>query len=147
MGETGSCSDGGAMLSKSLIQFSVDGQGWVPSLLFCLRPNHGGGKEGNSCLLQQDLCSHSCFQCPRPRSRPLPTPLPGTPGHSQADLAQSLVGTLLLSPGSWCAQGFVWLVFAKSLFPQACGSSVIKSHWPSTSNSLGVLSLFAASSG
>ena len=33
-GETGSCSDGGAMLSKSLIQFSVEGQGCVPSLLF-----------------------------------------------------------------------------------------------------------------
>ena len=33
-GETGSCSDGGAMLSKSLIQFSVDGWSCVPSLLF-----------------------------------------------------------------------------------------------------------------
>ena len=31
--ETGSCSDGGAMPSKSLIQFSVDGAN-VPSLLF-----------------------------------------------------------------------------------------------------------------
>ena len=31
---------GGAMLSKSLIQFSVDGQGCVPSLLFELRPNY-----------------------------------------------------------------------------------------------------------
>ena len=30
---------GGAMLSKSLIQLSVDGQGYVPSLLFVLRPN------------------------------------------------------------------------------------------------------------
>ena len=30
-----------------------------------------------------------------------------TPGHSQASLAQSFVGTLLLSPGSWCTQGFV----------------------------------------
>ena len=37
--------------------------------------------------------------------RPMP-PLE-TPGHSQASLAQSLVGTLLLSPGSWCTQGFV----------------------------------------
>ena len=37
--------------------------------------------------------------------RPMP-PLK-TPGHSQAGLAQSLVGLLLLSPGSWCAQGFV----------------------------------------
>ena len=35
---------GGAMLSKSLIQFSVDGWGYVPSLLFDLRPNYGGAK-------------------------------------------------------------------------------------------------------
>ena len=36
-----------------------------------------------------------------------PMPPPETPGHSQAILAQSLVGSLLLSPGSWCTQGFV----------------------------------------
>ena len=30
-----------------------------------------------------------------------------TPRHSRASLAQSLVGSLLLSPGSWCTQGFV----------------------------------------
>ena len=30
-----------------------------------------------------------------------------TPGHSQASLIQSLMGALLLSPGFWCAQGFV----------------------------------------
>ena len=36
-----------------------------------------------------------------------PTPLPVTLGHSQASLSQSLVGSLLLSPGSWCAQHFV----------------------------------------
>ena len=35
------------------------------------------------------------------------TPPPKTPGHSQASLGQSLVRLLLLSPGSWCAQGFV----------------------------------------
>ena len=38
---------GRAMLSKSLIQFSVDGWGYVPSLLFDLRPNCGGGNEDN----------------------------------------------------------------------------------------------------
>ena len=37
----------------------------------------------------------------------LPTPLPETPGHSQVNLAQSLLGSLPLSPGSWCAQGFI----------------------------------------
>ena len=34
----------------------------------------------------------------------------------------------------------VFLVPSKSLFPQSCRSSVIKSHWPSKANSLGVLS-------
>ena len=37
-----------------------------------------------------------------------PTLPPVAPGHSQASLSQSLVGSLLLSPGSWCAQGFVY---------------------------------------
>ena len=37
-----------------------------------------------------------------------PMPLPETPGHSQSTLAQSLVGSLPLSPGSWCTQGFVF---------------------------------------
>ena len=47
-----------------------------------------------------------------------PTPLPETPGHSQASLGQSLVGLLLLSPGFWCTQCSV--VPSKSLFPQFC---------------------------
>ena len=36
-----------------------------------------------------------------------PTPPLETPGHSWACLGQFLVGSLLLSPGSWCTQGFV----------------------------------------
>ena len=55
---------GRVMLSKSLIQFSVDGQGCVPSLLFDLRPNYGGGNEDNGDLLQKVLCTHCCIQCP-----------------------------------------------------------------------------------
>ena len=42
----------GTMLSKSLIQFSVDGQGCVSSLLFDLRPDYAGGNEDNEELLQ-----------------------------------------------------------------------------------------------
>ena len=96
----------GAMLRKSLIQFSVDGQACVPSLLFDLRPNYGGG-DGD--LLQKVPCMHCCPQCPQPCSRPLPTHTPPeTPGHSRASLGQSLVGSLLLSPESWCTQGFVY---------------------------------------
>ena len=47
MGETGSCSDGEAMLSNSLIQFSVDGRSCVHFLQFDLRSNSGGGDEDN----------------------------------------------------------------------------------------------------
>ena len=38
---------GRAMLSKSLIQFSVDGWSCVPFLLLDLRPNYGGSNEDN----------------------------------------------------------------------------------------------------
>ena len=44
---------GRAMLSKSLIQFSVDGWSCVPSLLFTWGPNYGGGNEDNGDLLQK----------------------------------------------------------------------------------------------
>ena len=64
---------GGAMLSKLLIQFSVDGWGCVPSLMFDLRPNYGGGSEDNGDLLQKVQCKHCRTQCPRPHSRPLLT--------------------------------------------------------------------------
>ena len=55
--------------------------------------------------------------CPRTVVFSAPDPVAGhchhpkspleTPGRSQASLAQSPVGSLLLSPGSWCTQGFV----------------------------------------
>ena len=48
-----------------------------------------------------------------------PTPPPETPGHSQASLGQSLVGSLLLSPGSWCTQGFV-CALQESVSPVLC---------------------------
>ena len=96
-----------------------DGQGFVPSLLFDLRPNHGGGNEGNVDLLQNVPFVWCYTQCPQPWGRPMPPP--ETPGHSRASLGQSLVGSLLLSPGSWCIQGFVCA--PNSLFPQSCVSS------------------------
>ena len=60
----------------------------------------------------------------------------GDSQSSQASLAQSLRGSPLLCPGFWRAQGFV-SALQESLFPRAHGSSVIKSHWPSKSDSLG----------
>ena len=41
-----------------------------------------------------------------------PMPPLETAGHSWACLAQFLVGSLLLSPGSWCAQDFVCAFFS-----------------------------------
>ena len=104
------------MLSKSLIQFSVDGQGYVPSLLFDLRPNYSGGNEDNGDLLRKVPCRHCCTQCRQPCSR---APLPETLGHSQASMGQSLLGSLLLSSGSRCAQGFV-CVLQESVSPVLC---------------------------
>ena len=64
---------GRAMLHKSLVQFSVDGLICVPSLLFNLRPNYGGGNQDNGNLLLKVPCMHCCTQCPYPCSRPPPT--------------------------------------------------------------------------
>ena len=48
---------GRTMLSKYLIQFSVDGQGCVPSLLFDLSPNYCGGNKDNGDLLKRSHAS------------------------------------------------------------------------------------------
>ena len=50
-----------------------------------------------------------------------PTPALETPGHSRASLGQTLVGSLLLYPGSWCAQVSVCAI-QKSI-SQSCISS------------------------
>ena len=63
-GESGLVLMGGAMLSKSLIHFSVEGQGCVPSLLFDLKPNYGGGDEDNVDVLQKAPYTHCYAQCP-----------------------------------------------------------------------------------
>ena len=47
----------------------------------------------------------STLSAPNPAaSHHQPTPPLETPGHSQASLDQFLVGSLLLSPGSWCTR-------------------------------------------
>ena len=53
-------------------------------------------------------------------------PLGETPGHSQASLAQSLCG--VTAAFSWVLlMHKILFVPSKDLFPQSCGSSVIKS--------------------
>ena len=115
----------GAMFSKSLIQFSVDGWGCVPSLLFTW------GQimvEVMKTMVTSFKRSHACtaaLSAPDPAAgHRWPMPLPETPRHSRTSLHQSLVGTL--SPGVWCTQASVEP--SKSLFPQSCvtsGSSMV----------------------
>ena len=134
---------GRVMLSKSLIQFSVDGWSYVPSLSLTWDQTMVGVVKIMATSFKRTFACTVVFSAPDPAAGHCwPTPLPE---HSQASLAQSLVGSLLLSPGSWCTQGFV--VPFKSLLPQSCLSMVIKSHWPPKSNSLGILSPFPRSPG
>ena len=48
-----------------------------------------------------------------------PTPSLATHEHLQASLGHSLAASLLLSPGSWCAEGFV-CALQESAFPVLC---------------------------
>ena len=57
------------MISKSLIQFSVDG--W--SCVIHLGPNYDGGNENNGDLLQKVPCMQCYAQCPQSCRRPLLT--------------------------------------------------------------------------
>ena len=95
---------GGARFSKSLIQFSVDGRGCVPSLLLDLRPTV---VEVMKILVTSFRRSHiltAALSATDPEADYCrPRPPPETPGHSWAHVGQFVVGSLLLSPGSRCA--------------------------------------------
>ena len=121
---------GGTILSKSLIQFSVAGPGCVPSLLFNLRPNCGGGNEDQALLSSVPLTLQQATIDSRPCGRLLDTPV------------QVWVSLLWGHCSFFLGPGLHKVLFvpSKSLLPQSCVSSVIKSHWPSKSNSLMVLS-------
>ena len=100
---------GRAMLSKSLVQFSVYGWSYVPSLLFTWGQTM---VEVMKIMATSFRRSHACtvtLTAPNPAAgHHQPMPLLETPGHSWASLGQSLVGSLLLSPGSWCTKGKGW---------------------------------------
>ena len=63
---------------------------------------------------------HCCTQSPDPAAgHRQPMPPRETPGHSGPSLGQSLVGSLLPSPGSWCVQGSV-CALQESVSPVLC---------------------------
>ena len=93
---------GRATLSKSLIQFSVDERGCIPSLLFDRGPNYGGGNKDNDDLLQKVPLQGLLPSMPHPAAdQHRPMPLLETAGHLWVSLGQSLVGSLLIPPVSW----------------------------------------------
>ena len=113
----------GAMLRNSLIQFSVEWRGCVPSLLFDLRSNYGGVDGDNCDLLQKVPCRHCYTQCPQPCSRPPPT-------HASTRDSWTLMGKSVpvpcgvTAPCSWVlvTQGFVGAF-------QECVSPVLYKFW------------------
>ena len=110
---------GGAVFSKSLIQFSVDGKDWELGASRCklfqiewinnmvllysmpvidLGPNYGGGNEDNGDLPQKIPCMHCYTQCPQPCS----WPTHASAGDSWALLGKSgSVSCGVTAPFSW----------------------------------------------
>ena len=118
-GKTGSCSDGRC---KSLIQFSVEGQGCFPSLLFDLKPNYGGGNEDNVNLLQKVPCTQCYSQCPQPGSRPLLAHT--SPGDSLKFMGKSeSVSYGVTAPFSWVPVHTRFCLCPPRVFSQPCVSS------------------------
>ena len=121
-GEVGLAVVSTAMLSKSLIQFSVDGWSCVPSLLFTCDQTMVEVMKIMATSFKRSDAGTATLSAPNPAAGHCqPTPPPETPGHSRASLSQSLVGSLLISPGSWCTQGSVCAL--QESVPQSCVSS------------------------
>ena len=108
---------GRAMISKSLVQFSVDGWSCVPSLLFTWGQTM---VEVMKIMVTSCKTSHAC-------TATLSAPNPAA-GHHRASTGDSWtltgksgsvpVGSLLLSPGSWCTR--FCLCSPRVYFPVLC---------------------------
>ena len=110
----------GGVLTKSLIQFFVDGWAvfppccltWDQAMVEVMKimgpPSKGPGH----------TLAHSVPPNPAAGHSP-PTSLLEPPGHSQASLGQSLVRSLLLSLRAQCPQGFICALYA-SVSPGLC---------------------------
>ena len=110
------------MLSKSLILFFVDGWGCVPSLLFTWGQTMVEVMKITETSFKRSHAGTATLIAPNPAAgHHWPTLLLETPGHSRGSLGQSLVGSLLPSPGSWCTHGSVCAL--QESISQSCVSS------------------------
>ena len=113
----------GAMLIKSLIQFSVEGWAVFPSCCLSWGQTMVEVMKIMATFFKRSHVHSVALGASDPAaSHCRLTPPLETPGHSWACLGQFLVGSLLLSPGSWYAQGFVCAV-------QESVSSVLCKFW------------------
>ena len=111
---------GGAVFSKSLIQFSVDGWSCVPSLLFTWDQTIVEIMKIMATSFKRSRAGTATLSAPNPAaSHRQSMPPPETPGHSRASLGHPLVASLLLSPGSRCAKGSV-CALPESVSPVLC---------------------------
>ena len=94
--ELGLVLTGRDMLSKSSIQFSVDGWSCVPSLLFTWSQTMVEVMKIMATSFKRSRAHTAALNAPDPAAdHRRPTPPPETPGHSQASLGQSLMVELL----------------------------------------------------
>ena len=114
---------GGSKFSKSLIQFSPDGWGCVPSLLFGLRPNYVWVRVNGNFL---PYPSPVLFSAPNPLAGHCQTTLPSGDSWTLTGKSGS-VSSGVTAPFSWVLvhTNFTF-VPSKSLFPQSCGRPVTK---------------------
>ena len=86
-------------------------------------PNYGGDNEGNGDLPQKIPGMHCCSPCPQPCSRPPRTHAFTRDSRTPTD--KSPVGSLFLSPGSWCTRFCYALQESISQSYVSCGSSMV----------------------
>ena len=130
---------GKAMLSKSLSSFLLMGKAVFPPCSLAVGVMVTSSKRTYASIPRLPGLLQSVFLT---LCRPLL--IHASAGDSWALTGKSVsVSREVTAPFSWVLV-HTRFVFApqESLFPQSCGISVIKSHWPSKSNSLGFLSPF-----
>ena len=109
---------GEAMLSKSLIQFSIDGWSCVPSLLFTWTQTMVEVMKIKVTSFKGSHAGTATLSAPNPAAGHLqPTPVLQTPGHLQASLGQSLWGHCTFS---WALMHRVLLCPPRVYFPVLC---------------------------
>ena len=119
-GKLGPVLMGRAMLSKSFIQFSVDGWGCVPPCCLTWGQTMVEVMKIMAASFKRSHAHNAALSGPDPAAgHHWPATLTETPGHSRASLSQSLVGSLLLSLRSFFTQGFV-CALQESVSPVLC---------------------------